>query len=163
MPSVDNGPYCNCCVVLSYCIGLLLLLLDCLGATHREVKDGQMIKVWRFYWFAVYLFVNEKKRYLSSCYAACMLGLKPKMTLDQHVTAVCDEKTSKLVLDGGMVHMTDPDSEGWMGGIPLKSSWPHPNFCTILHGQKYTYTYTIQRNLLTTVYFLSSLIFIMIK
>lgn len=84
----------------------------------------------------VYLFLIGERtyRYLSSCYVAFLLGLKPKMTSDQQVTAVCDETTTKLMLDGDMIQMLDPDSEGWMGGMISPARLPD---LTQTSGQSY--------------------------
>jgi hypothetical protein len=49
------------------------------------------------------------------CYAAQSLSLLPKFSQAQHSQAVKDTIAHKLVLDGGIIHLPNPDNlvHGW--------------------------------------------------
>lgn len=63
----------------------------------------------------------KKDILVRNCYAAVMLGLTPKLvSASEHLKVVDDTKRNKLVLDGGMIHIPDPDelATGWESGSP---------------------------------------------
>lgn len=100
-------------------------LWDCLGASDSEGDDGHSLskyEKWTVSQLKSFLLVrgvpnaNQKKDILvQNCYAAQKLGLVPKPISDEHFKTVNEEKSSKLVLDGGMIHVPDPDTlkDGW--------------------------------------------------
>lgn len=52
---------------------------------------------------------------VQNCYLAVSLGLQPKKPLDEYAQDICQTKQGKLMLDGGMIRLPDPDTltEGW--------------------------------------------------
>lgn len=59
---------------------------------------------------------------VQNCYLAIFIGLQPKKSLDEYA------KQGKLMLDGGMIRLPDPDTltEGWED---LLSSTQHCSEC----------------------------------
>ena len=58
---------------------------------------------------------SKKNILVRNCYAAVMLGLVPKISDEQHLKLVQDNKKQKLILDSGIIHLPNPDSlqAGW--------------------------------------------------
>ena len=52
---------------------------------------------------------------VQNCYMAVSLGLQPKKSVDEYAKDILQTKQGKLVLDGGMIRIPDPDTltEGW--------------------------------------------------
>ena len=53
---------------------------------------------------------------VQNCYMAVSLGLQPKKSVDEYAKDIRQTKQGKLVLDGGMIRIPDPDltlTEGW--------------------------------------------------
>ena len=52
---------------------------------------------------------------VQNCYLAVSLGLQPNKSLDEYAQDICQSKQGKLLLDGGMIRLPDPDTltGGW--------------------------------------------------
>ena len=52
---------------------------------------------------------------VQNCYLVVSLELQPKKPLDEYAQDICQTKQGKLMLDGGMIRLPDPDTltEGW--------------------------------------------------
>lgn len=59
--------------------------------------------------------IKKKKDLVVCCRAACLLNLRPKDTLEEYNKEIRNQRLSKLILDGSIICLPDPDiqRDGW--------------------------------------------------